>query len=103
MKAELRELLEVPEAKAEVAKLSPEENVFPQQTFRLGYAEPEKEYTPRRPLEEFWRSEHVFQVEKIVLSTAPTACLRFVSLTQITFATSQTRVPLSEMPKPTFK
>ena len=52
IKAELRELLEVPEMKAEVAKLSPEENVFPQQTFRLGYAEPEKEHTPRRSLEE---------------------------------------------------
>lgn len=52
IKDELRELLEVPEVKAEVAKLSPEENVFPQQTFRLGYAEPEKEHTPRRPLEE---------------------------------------------------
>jgi len=52
VKAELMELLEVPEVKAEVAKLSPEEHVFPQQTFRLGYAEPEKENTPRRPLEE---------------------------------------------------
>jgi len=52
IKAELRELLEIPEVKAEVGKLSPEEDVFPQQTFRLGYAEPEKEHTPRRPLEE---------------------------------------------------
>jgi len=52
IQAKLRELLEVPEVKAEVAKLSPEENVFPKQTFRLGYAEPEKEQTPRRPLEE---------------------------------------------------
>jgi hypothetical protein len=52
IKVELRELLEVPEIKAEVAKLSPEEHVFSQQTFRLGYAEPEKEHTPRRPLEE---------------------------------------------------
>ena len=52
IKAELTELLEVPEAKAEVAKLSPEEPVFPQHTFRLGYAEPEKEHTPRRPLAE---------------------------------------------------
>jgi nitroreductase len=51
-KAELRQLLEVPEVKADVAKLSPEEDVFPQHTFRLGYAEPEKEHTPRRPLEE---------------------------------------------------
>ena len=52
IKAELRELLEVPEVKAEVAKLTPGENVFPQHTFRLGYAEPGKEHTPRRPLEE---------------------------------------------------
>ena len=48
----MSQILEVPEIKAEVAKLSPEENVFPQQTFRLGYAEPEKEHTPRRSLEE---------------------------------------------------
>ncbi len=52
IKAELRELLEVPDVKAAVAKLSPEEHVFPQQTFRLGYAEPEREHTPRRPLED---------------------------------------------------
>lgn len=52
IKAELRELLEVPDVKAAVAKLSPEEHVFPQQTFRLGYAEPEKEHTPRRLLED---------------------------------------------------
>jgi nitroreductase len=51
-KGELTELLEVPEVKTRVAKLSPEEPVFPQHTFRLGYAEPEKEHTPRRPLEE---------------------------------------------------
>ena len=52
IKVELKELLEVPEVKAEVAKLSPEEGVFPMQTFRLGYAEPEKEHTPRRSLKE---------------------------------------------------
>lgn len=52
IKAELRELLEVPEVKAEVAKLSPEEDVFPQHTFRLGYATPETDHTPRRQLEE---------------------------------------------------
>ena len=52
IKAELRELLEVPEVKTEIAKLSPEEHVFPQQTFRLGYADPEKEHTPRRTVEE---------------------------------------------------
>lgn len=52
IKAELRALLEVPDVKAAVAKLSPEEHVFPQQTFRIGYAEAEKEHTPRRPLED---------------------------------------------------
>jgi len=31
--------------KGEMVKLSPEESVFPQQTFRLGYAEQEKEHT----------------------------------------------------------
>jgi hypothetical protein len=48
IKGELRELLEFPKAKAEVARLSPEEDVFPQHTFRLGYATPEKDHTPRR-------------------------------------------------------
>ena len=52
IKAKLTELLEVPEVKAKVAKLSPGEPVFPQHTFRLGYAEPEKEHTPRRTLVE---------------------------------------------------
>ena len=52
IKAEIKGILEVPEVKAEVAGLSPDEHIFPQHTFRLGYAEPEKEHTPRRPLEE---------------------------------------------------
>jgi hypothetical protein len=52
IKSELRALLEVPEAKAEVTKLSPDEEMFPQHTFRLGYAMPEKDHTPRRQLEE---------------------------------------------------
>lgn len=50
--AELRELLEVPEVKADVAKLSAEDPVYPQHTFRMGYAEPEEGHTPRRLLEE---------------------------------------------------
>jgi hypothetical protein len=52
IKAELRDLLEVPEAKAEVASLSAEDPVYPQHTFRMGYAEPEDGHTPRRPLED---------------------------------------------------
>jgi hypothetical protein len=52
IKAELRELLEVPEVKADVAKLSAEDPVYPQHTFRMGYAEPEQGHTPRRLLEE---------------------------------------------------
>ena len=48
----MSQILEIPELKTEVGKLIPKSDVFPQHTFRLGYAEPEKEHTPRRPLEE---------------------------------------------------
>mgnify|MGYP000094195610 FL=1 len=48
----MSQILEVPEIKVELSSLLPKENVFPQHTFRLGYAEPEKEHTPRRPLDE---------------------------------------------------
>ncbi|MBS3765383.1 nitroreductase [Candidatus Bipolaricaulota bacterium] len=48
----MSQILEIPELKSEVAKLIPVSDVYPQQTFRLGYAEPEREHTPRRPLEE---------------------------------------------------
>lgn len=48
----MSQILEISELKTEVAKLIPELDVFPQHTFRLGYAEPEKEHTPRRQLEE---------------------------------------------------
>ena len=48
----MSQILEIPELKTEVGKLIPEPDVFPQHTFRLGYAEPEKEHTPRRLLEE---------------------------------------------------
>jgi nitroreductase len=48
----MSQILQIPELKAELAKLLLVETVFPQQFFRLGYAEPEKEHTPRRPLEE---------------------------------------------------
>ena len=48
----MSQILEIQELKTEVGKLIPKSDVFPQHTFRLGYAEPEKEHTPRRPLEE---------------------------------------------------
>jgi nitroreductase len=48
----MSQILQIPELKAELAKLLLVETVFPQQFFRLGYAEPEKEHTPRRSLEE---------------------------------------------------
>ncbi|RCV66143.1 Nitroreductase [Methanophagales archaeon] len=48
----MSQILEIPELKAEVSKLIPKPDVFPQHTFRLGYIEQEKEHTPRRPLEE---------------------------------------------------
>lgn len=48
----MSQLTEVPEIKAELANLIPVANEFPQQPFRLGYAEPERKHTPRRPVEE---------------------------------------------------
>ncbi len=48
----MSQILEIPELKTEVSTLLPKENLFPQHTFRLGYAEPEKEHTPRRSLEQ---------------------------------------------------
>jgi hypothetical protein len=48
----MSQVLQVAEVKREVASLISEVNLFPQQPFRLGYSEPEKEHTPRRPIEE---------------------------------------------------
>ncbi len=48
----LSQILEIPELKVEVSKLIPKSDVFPQHTFRLGYAEQEKGHTPRRQLDE---------------------------------------------------
>jgi hypothetical protein len=48
----MSQLTEVPEIKAELANLIPVADGFPQQPFRLGYAEPEHRRTPRRPMEE---------------------------------------------------
>jgi nitroreductase len=49
---QMNQILQLPEIKAEVTKRIPMEGVMPQLTFRLGYAEPEKEHSPRRPLNE---------------------------------------------------
>jgi hypothetical protein len=48
----MSQVLQVPEVKAEMQKLLPNPTLFPQQPFRLGYAKPEAEHTPRRMLEE---------------------------------------------------
>jgi nitroreductase len=48
----MSQILKIPELKAGVEKLIPKQDVVPQHTFRLGYAEQEKEQTPRRALEE---------------------------------------------------
>ena len=48
----MSQIVQVPEIKAELRKLVPDTNLYPQQPFRLGYAEPEREHTPRRSLEE---------------------------------------------------
>jgi nitroreductase len=47
----MSQILEVPDLKAQVSKLLPD-GLHPQVTFRLGYAEPEMEHTPRRPLDD---------------------------------------------------
>jgi regulatory protein YycI of two-component signal transduction system YycFG len=48
----MSQVIEVPQIKAELAKLVPDKGSYLQQTFRLGYAPPETELTPRRPLKE---------------------------------------------------
>lgn len=50
-------LLEMPLTRAAMANLLPEE-VFPQHTFRLGYAPAERRRSPRRPVAEVLRSAH---------------------------------------------
>jgi len=50
-------VLEMPLTRAALANLLPEE-VFPQHTFRLGYAPPERRRSPRRPVAEVLRSEN---------------------------------------------
>jgi hypothetical protein len=48
----MSQVVEFEELKSEIAGLIPRKSVIPQHTFRLGYSEPEKEHTPRRPLED---------------------------------------------------
>ena len=48
----MSQILEIPAFKAQVAELIPTPDVTPQHTFRLGYAEPEEDHTPRRPFPE---------------------------------------------------
>ena len=48
----MSQILEIEPLKADVKSLIPAPDVVPQHTFRLGYAEPEKDHTPRRPLAE---------------------------------------------------
>ena len=48
----MNQALEVPQTKAELEKLVPDNGSYLQQTFRLGYAPPETELSPRRPLKE---------------------------------------------------
>jgi len=46
------QLCEIAPIRAQLARLTPQPGVYPQQPFRLGYADPESTHTPRRPLEE---------------------------------------------------
>jgi len=48
----MSQTLEVPETRAELAELLPTGSGYPQQVFRLGYAKPAEEHSPRRPLGE---------------------------------------------------
>jgi hypothetical protein len=47
----MSQILEIPEFKTQVARLTPEPGAALQHTFRLGYAEPEA-HTPRLPLQD---------------------------------------------------
>ncbi len=46
----MSQALEVPETKSALAEMVPENGLYLQQTFRLGYAEVEEGHTPRRPV-----------------------------------------------------
>lgn len=45
-------VVDVPELKAQVAKLVPDPDVVSQHVFRLGYVEPVKSFASRRPFSE---------------------------------------------------
>ncbi len=47
----MSQALEVQEMKEELAEMVPEKGLYPQQTFRLGYAEAEEAHTPRSSVE----------------------------------------------------
>jgi len=55
----MSQILQVPELKVEVAKLLPLKGTVPQHPFRLGYAAPEKNHTPRKPVEEVLKQERI--------------------------------------------
>jgi nitroreductase len=48
----ISQLVEVPETRSRLSDLFPLEDALPLQPFRLGYAPPQREATPRRPVEE---------------------------------------------------
>jgi hypothetical protein len=51
----MSQILQVPELKEEVARLIPESGLTPIHPFRMGYASPEEEHTPRRQVDEVIR------------------------------------------------
>ena len=60
----MTQVLRLPDLKKEVANLLPCSDVFPQQIFRLGYAEPDQKRTARRPLGEVTISETLRNISK---------------------------------------
>ena len=48
----MSQLVEVPEIRQELMMAAPEGGLIPQHAFRMGFAEAEKEHTPRRQLSE---------------------------------------------------
>jgi hypothetical protein len=48
----ISQIVQIPEIKAEVAKLQPDPSLFPLHPFRLGFNSPEKQHTPRLDVSE---------------------------------------------------
>jgi nitroreductase len=48
----MSQLCEIASIRGQLARLTPKPGLYPQQPFRLGYADPEPGQTPRRPLDE---------------------------------------------------